>query len=279
MAGMSLKIITLIEDSPGKDPLLLFEHGLSFYIEKDGRKLLFDTGQSGAFLSNAERLQVNLPDLEYVALSHGHYDHSGGFRDLCEYTQGVQLILGRGFFNEKYSLHDTVYTFKGNNFNEEFLLKKKIPYRMITGAIEEILPDVFVVTDFPRNIAGEKPNPRFQLLSGSSFIEDSFTDEILIVIDTPEGLVVLVGCSHPGIINMLEAVKNRFNKPLYAVFGGTHLVDASEERIVNTVDYFRKSTIQKIGACHCTGEKAIERLRSLGDRFLEVHTGSTFYLD
>ncbi len=276
MTGMSVKIITLIEDSPGEDPLLLFEHGLSFYIEKDGRKLLFDTGQSGAFLSNAERLQVDLSDLEYVVLSHGHYDHSGGFRDLCEYAQRFQLILGRGFFNEKYSLHDTVHTFKGNNFNEEFLLKKKISYRMITGAIEEILPDVFVVTDFPRKIAGEKPNPRFQLLSGSSFIEDPFTDEILIVIDTPKGLIVLAGCSHPGIINMLEAVKTRFDKPLYAVFGGTHLVDASEERIVNTVDYFGKSTIQKIGACHCTGGKATELLHFLGDRFLQVHTGSMF---
>ncbi len=276
---MSLKIITLIEDSSGEDPLLLFEHGLSFYIEKDGRKLLFDTGQSGAFLSNAERLHVDLSDLEYVALSHGHYDHSGGFRDLCNYAKGFELILGRGFFNEKYSLHDTVHTFKGNNFNEEFLLKKKISYRMITGSTEEILPDVFVVTDFPRDNAGEKANPRFQLLSGSSFIEDSFTDEILLVIDTPRGLVVLVGCSHPGIINMLEAVKTRFDKPLYAVLGGTHLVDASEERIAQSVEYFRKSSIQKVGACHCTGEKAIEQLQSLGDIFLEVHTGSTFYLD
>jgi len=102
---MNLKITTLIENNPDDNNLLSSEHGLSLYIEIDEMKILFDTGQSGDFIKNAEKLNVDLSNLKYVVLSHGHYDHTGGFRNLVDKIgNSYKLIAGKDFFNNKYKL-------------------------------------------------------------------------------------------------------------------------------------------------------------------------------
>ncbi len=275
---MALKITVLIEDSPAADPLLKNEHGLSFYIEIDGHAILFDTGQSGAFMDNAERLGVDLLNLDYVVLSHGHYDHSGGFRALCEMSSGFELVTGSGFFTEKYSVKDSKHTFKGNNFNRDFLEKNGIIRRVIKDTVTELFPGVFTVTNFSRVNADELPSSVYELYDGSSFSKDPFADEILLALDTPKGLVVLVGCSHPGIKNMLDTVSSALDRPLYALIGGIHLIEADEKRITSTAEYFEKSGIRYLGTCHCTGEHAQNKLKSLGERFMEVRTGNKILL-
>ena len=125
---MSIKITTLIENTPGEHLALKNEHGISFYIEKDDYKVLFDTGQSDAFLYNAQQLNIELDRLDYVVLSHGHYDHSGGFTHLTEKTNNFTLITGKGFFDGKYGKIKTSYEYLGNNFNSDLLKKKKIKH-------------------------------------------------------------------------------------------------------------------------------------------------------
>ncbi len=272
---MALNITVLIEDTLGTNPLLKNEHGLSFFIEKDHSKFLFDTGQSGAFMGNAELLGADLSTVEYVFLSHGHYDHTGGFRALTEKVKGFTLVIGNGFFTEKYSLHDERHTFKGNNFNEEFLIKNKVSYMFVKKSMEEILPGVYVVTRFSRKHRNGEISPRYQLLQDDRFVPDPFTDEILLVIDSPKGLVVFAGCSHPGIRNMLDTVKTLFNRPLHAVFGGIHLIEAPDERIAVTAEYFRKSSLKYLGVCHCTGEKAAEVLWKTNTAYHYIRTGSS----
>lgn len=273
---MALKITVLVEDSPAADPMLKNEHGISFHIEIDGHSILFDTGQSGAFIDNAELLGVDLLNLDYVVLSHGHYDHSGGFRALCEICSGFEFVTGSGFFTEKYSSKDSKHTFKGNNFNKDFLEKNGITRRVIEDTVTELFPGVFTVTNFNRANADEMPSSVYELYDGFSFSKDLFTDELLLAIATPKGLVVLVGCSHPGIKNMLDTVLSAINRPLYALFGGIHLIEADEERIRSTAEYFEKSGISHLGTCHCTGENAQNKLKSLGERFMEIRTGSRF---
>ncbi len=273
---MALKITVLLEDSPGTNPILKFEHGLSFFIQKDGHVMLFDTGQSGVFLDNARQLGIDMSKLDFVVLSHGHYDHSGGFRALCEISSGFQLVTGKGFFVEKYSVKEAEHTFKGNNFNKDFLEKKGIVRKVMKDTITELVPGIFAVTHFYKDNTDEVSSSAYKLYDGSMFRKDPFTDEILLAIDTPKGLVVLVGCSHPGIKNMLDTVLSALNRPLYAVLGGIHLIEASEERINSTINYFKKSGIRHLGTCHCTGEKAQNKLKSLGERFMEVKTGSRF---
>ena len=275
---MALKITTLIENSKGEHLALKSEHGISFFIEKDGHRLLFDTGQSGTFLENAEQLQVDLSDLEYVIISHGHYDHSGGLQALTGIAKKFELIVGDGFFNKKYGFKNNSYEFLGNNFDEVFLSEKEIPYRFVTDDITEILPGIYVITNFPRIHKDEVINTRFKLMENGDFVEDPFKDEILIAIDTPEGLVVLLGCSHPGIKNMLDSVRKLLSKQIYAVLGGTHLVEASDSSFDISMEYLKNSEMQVIGVSHCTGIKAIDNLSISNDRYIHNTTGSIFKL-
>lgn len=115
-----IRITTLIENSIGEHLALRNEHGLSICIEMPRNKILFDAGQSGDFIYNAHQLQIDLTDLECVVLSHGHYDHTGGLRDLLNVTTGFELVTGRGFFREKYAERNGAHEYLGNNFTAEF---------------------------------------------------------------------------------------------------------------------------------------------------------------
>ncbi|MCK5672318.1 MAG: MBL fold metallo-hydrolase [Spirochaetales bacterium] len=276
---MGLRITTLIENTKGEHLALKSEHGISFFIEKDGHKLLFDTGQSGTFLENAEQLQTDLSNLEYVVISHGHYDHSGGFRALTGIAKKFELIVGDGFFNNKYGYRNNSYEFLGNNFKEDFLKENKISYRLVNKDITEILPGIYVITNFSRVHNDEVINPRFKLLKDGVYKDDPFNDEVLVAVDTPEGLVVLLGCSHPGMKNMLDAAGNLPGKSIYAVLGGTHLIEASDNSMDISMDYLNNSEMKVIGISHCTGQKAISNLSISNDRYCHNRTGSSLIIE
>ncbi|MGI6783428.1 MAG: MBL fold metallo-hydrolase [Aminivibrio sp.] len=272
-----VRITTLIENSPGEHHGLLTEHGISFCVEKDGRKILFDTGQSGAFLQNAAKLAVDLTDVECAILSHGHYDHSGGLRSLAEINTGFTLRTGEGFFTPKYGFRRGAYDFLGNDFDEAFLKEKGIKHRTASSPLEEILPGVFILADFPRINHDETINPRFVLEKGGAFEADPFNDEILLAVETKAGIAVLLGCSHPGMRNMLDAVKARLKAPIAAVLGGTHLVEAKGGILEKSLEYLKLADIPYIGMSHCTGKEAMDRLEAESQGFFRNVTGSSLW--
>jgi len=272
---MPVKITTLIENSAGEHLALKMEHGISFYIEKDDHKILFDTGQTGTFLENAEQLRVDLRDLESVVLSHGHYDHSGGIRSLSQLTTGFKLYMGQGFFDEKYGFKNNSYEYLGNNFDEKFLQERGITYQFVDQPLLEISPGVYVVTQFPRKHQDEVINPRFKVMKNGSFQADPFDDEVLLVVDTEEGLVVLLGCSHPGMKNMLDAVTEHIKRPIYAVLGGTHLVESSDSSRGKSISYLDNDSLKVIGVSHCTGQVALDQLAASNRHYFHNHTGSS----
>lgn len=269
-----IRITTLIENSPGEHLALRNEHGISFCIETEHGKVLFDTGQSASFLRNAEELRIDLSDLDYVVLSHGHYDHSGGFRALAEAVSGFELVVGKGFFNEKYASVNGGFEFLGNNFTRDFLDRRSIRFSELETPVRELIPGVHVLGQFPRIHKDEVVNPRFRLLTDGVSIPDSFDDEIMLVIETAEGLVVLLGCSHPGMRNMLDAAKQRFSKPIYAVMGGTHLVEATSEVTKAAYEYLRTEGVSLIGVSHCTGERGMKILSDIRHSYFHNRTGS-----
>jgi 7,8-dihydropterin-6-yl-methyl-4-(beta-D-ribofuranosyl)aminobenzene 5'-phosphate synthase len=272
---MSVKITTLIENSPGEHHALQTEHGISFFIEKDGHNILFDTGQSGTFIENATQLRADLTSLEYVVLSHGHYDHSGGVRELIKVSSNFQLIMGQGFFAEKYGYKNNFYEYLGNNFDEKFLNDQGISYQFVKQQLSELVPGVYVVAGFPRIHKDEVINPRFKVYKDGTFLADPFDDEVLLAIDTTEGLVVLLGCSHPGMKNMLAAVTSLIDRPVYAVLGGTHLVEASEHSLGISMEYLQNDALKLIGVSHCTGQIAMDRLAASNSRYYHNRTGSS----
>jgi len=269
-----IRITTLIENSPGEHLALKHEHGVSFCIEANGRKVLFDSGQSGSFIENAAQLRIGLDDIEFVVVSHGHYDHSGGVRALADVTANFELVFGKGFFEDKYAERNGGYEFLGNNFTQTFLEQRGLRFSELDSPVRELVPGVYALGGFPRIHADEVINPRFKLLRKDSFVPDPFDDEIMLVIDTPKGIVALLGCSHPGMRNMLDAVKTRFKKPIHAVLGGTHLVEASAEGVKASADYLVNSDIGTIGVSHCTGSGAMKILGESEKHYYHNRTGS-----
>lgn len=270
---MNIRITTLIENSPSNKEALYYEHGLSFLIEADDKTILFDTGQSGDFYKNARVLHKDLNKIDYVFLSHGHYDHTGGVKTLLkEIKKRPQFIVGEEFFLLKYKrLIDNKYKFNGNSFDEEYLKDNDVPMIKIENGLHYLTKNIIVFHGFQRKTEFETLNNHFYIKEGSKYIQDDFNDEIALGIRTEKGLVVIVGCSHVGIINILTSITDKINIPIYAVIGGTHLVEADEMRMEQTLKAFMKLNIQMIAVSHCTGQEAI--------KYLQMNLENTFILN
>lgn len=275
---MKTRIVTLVENKLGEHTGLKTEHGLSFYIEENEKKIIFDTGQSDYFIQNAQKLNIALNNIDAVALSHGHYDHSGGFRSLVKLTTSFNLFIGKGFFEKKHATDGISYEYLGNDFDEQFLSDRNINYKFVDEPMRQIVPGVFALTQFPRIHPDENINPRFVLETGQGFVPDPFSDELCLAVDTEKGFVVIVGCSHPGIKNILDAASTLLPKAIYAVIGGTHLIEASQNSIEISVQYFNESKLGAIGVSHCTGEKAAQKLEKSNHAFFRNTTGHSLVL-
>lgn len=277
---MKLTITTLIEDMPDDAGKLKYEHGLSLYLETEDTKCLFDTGQSGEFVENAEALGKTLDDLDCVFLSHGHYDHGGGMSRLLPYlNRQTEVIVGEEFFCPKYKETETGRRFNGVRFQSEDIQGNGNPLRLIRGTSERISSRMTVYHHFERKNKYETVSPSmlsmYQGTEGTVFAPDDFRDEIALGIETERGLVVVAGCSHAGIINILQSIQEQAGVPVYGVVGGTHLIDADEDRVRWTAQELKKMGIQRIAVSHCTGDEGMRRLEDVfGEQFVRNNTGS-----
>lgn len=276
-----LRITTLIENMPDEEGKLLAEHGLSLHIEFDGKRILFDTGQTGDFVKNAEVLGIDLKDLDDIIISHGHYDHSGGVMTLLsEIENPIPFYVGEGFFAPKYKhLSDGTYRYNGNPFTEQELSVEKADLRRVTEDVTELTDKILLFKNFPAVSGFEHRNEKFVLPDGDAYIVDSFGEEIALGLRTSKGLVLIVGCSHVGICNILQVVSSRVEEPIYAVLGGTHLMEADEERLGKTMEVFRKFGVHCVAVSHCTGEQGIALAKeTFGERFVLNNTGNKFVI-
>jgi 7,8-dihydropterin-6-yl-methyl-4-(beta-D-ribofuranosyl)aminobenzene 5'-phosphate synthase len=306
---MSTQITTLIENNQDPDRTLMAEHGLSFFIHHGGTNILFDTGQSDKFLANADTLKVDLSTVHHVVLSHGHYDHTDGFPHLVQQLErkgtppGFTLNIHRAFFDPKYSSENGSLRYIGCGWDRQWATSQSFTLNYVEGRGTTLAPGVHLVTAFDRTHPLEVHNPRFVVSRVSSEAAgttaaatqkttarpvspddptleiDDFRDEQAIVLETPKGLVVLVGCSHPGIMNMLDTVRSRFTAPIFAVLGGTHLVEARGERLEEALDYLSDEAIPRVGPSHCTGEEAMNALARRNPRFFPNVSGTTLTVD
>ena len=251
-------IITLMENTPSENKSLINQHGLSFMIKVNDHRLLFDCGQGDAFWHNAEKLNVSLNHVDTVLLSNNHYDHAAGFLDFLR-NGGTckELILGKDFFDKKYASADsTKFTDLSGGFSEQLLTDHyNVNYRFCEDCIE-LYPGIYAFNGFERTHSIETIPKRFvRIRPDGSCKQDDFHDEISMIIDTDKGLIVIVGCSHPGILNMLTSIQKKFQKSIYALFGGTHLMEADETRIENSIQEMKSIGLSVFGLCHCSGEK------------------------
>jgi 7,8-dihydropterin-6-yl-methyl-4-(beta-D-ribofuranosyl)aminobenzene 5'-phosphate synthase len=209
--------------------------GFSCLIEGTEKTILFDTGtQPQILMHNVNFLNVDLSKVQQIVISHNHGDHTGGLSAVLERNHEVTVYLPI-------------------SFPSEFIAR-----------VEKLRAKVQTV-DKPLEIC------RNVYLTGE--MGDDIKEQSLII-DTSKGLIIVTGCSHPGIVNILKLSKKILDKPIYLVLGGFHLLDKSDAELQKVLEGFKELKVEKCGATHCTGEKAIAMLKnSFGENYLPMGTG------
>ncbi|MGM9934768.1 MAG: MBL fold metallo-hydrolase [Clostridium sp.] len=283
-----MKITTLIENTGDDEGLLKNEHGLSFFIETSHGNILFDTGQSGDFIENAEKMNIDLRTTDKVILSHSHYDHCRGLKRLFNtFEINTNVVLGKNFFlnRERYRyvtkdekdlyLKYGKYKFIGIDFDEEYLKSKKAEISYVSEKMMKINDEIYVFSNFERIHEKEKENRNMMIkVSEDKFVTDKFDDEICIGVKCDYGLIILLGCSHPGILNIIDSIRKVSGERIIGIIGGTHLIKSDEERIEETAEYLKKLDLKFIGLSHCTGEKAVRIINKKCKNIFSNKTGS-----
>lgn len=265
---MELKITTLIENHASMNKNLKYELGISMLVETDGKRILFDTGDSGDFIQNAKTLHADLNHLDACVISHSHFDHVGGYKKFVEnFPNPVPLYVGSEFFKAKYSQQeDKSYRDAGVVFDESYLEAHSIAIHKVVGKQEKISENIYLFHNFEVSNDFEEVESHFYTKKDDKYIKDKFDDEIALGIKTTEGLVVLVGCSHIGIVNILTQIKTLTQLPIRAVIGGTHLIHSSKDRIAKTIETFDKLGVEIAATSHCTGDLGMQMME---DHFKE----------
>lgn len=258
---MSYRITILCENAVGPVSGTLGEHGFSALIEWQDGALLWDTGQGFTLLHNAQRMNKNLHNLQLVALSHGHYDHSGGLLPLLR-TCGPKLIFSHpAIFTPRYRHKDTGESLSlGMPYPKEYLEGQGASFDL-SDQYREIAPRIWLTGQVKRTTAFEAGDSGLYLdTCGCS--RDPFDDDQSLVITTSRGLVVLLGCCHAGLINTLTHIAEKTGRTdISAVIGGTHLGFCSPQQLDQTVAALRNWQISKLAVSHCTGFAAAARLK------------------
>lgn len=276
---MKFRITTICENVSPISRGLVAEHGFCLLIECSGVKILFDTGQGLGITNNAFRLGLNLRQVDYIVLSHGHYDHTGGLVHVLEGADRPTVIVHPSLFNEKYGVADGGGSvFIGSNFPRkmvESLSNLVFPDEKveIEGGVE-VLSNVEMKTDF------EKVSPGLYFLHDGVLVPDMVEEELSLVLKTDDGMVIIVGCSHRGIINIVkEAIRVCGIERVRAIVGGFHLERATRMQISKTIEALKKFDVERVYVSHCTGVEAFVEMRNkLGRKVLYNMVGRVIEL-
>ena len=261
-----IKITTIVENQ-SKHGNLLSEHGLSLLIECDNKCILFDTGASDLIVKNAMSLAVNPADIDYIILSHGHYDHTGGLK----YMENKKVYVHPDIFIPKYKKINSQYKYIGLPHAREYYEKENNIEFVEVQQSTKLTENVELHVDFKKQVVGD-----FYLRTNNNYIHNVFTDELALSINTNNGLVIVTGCAHSGIINIIEKViEDNGTRTIYALLGGFHLVNLSQKEVKIIAEKINHYHIKKIGISHCTGDKLAKYLNeshvfnyNVGDCFI-----------
>lgn len=257
---MAVKIQVLVEDTGSEQLSLGTEHGLSLFVSTPEAKFIFDCGATGLAWENARRMNAPIREAAFVVISHSHYDHAGGFPQLFQWAAPKKLYVGAGFWEEKYAADPAGgrFTYLGAGFGEGALREFGIEAETVED-VKEVAPGAWLLGNFPRIHDFETIPRRF--VKGEGRAPDDFSDEICLALAEGDGLAVVAGCSHPGILNMVQTVRQRLNKPVYSVIGGTHLKEAAEARLDLTLKELKEAGLKRLALCHCSGGAVRDRLK------------------
>ena len=251
------------------------EHGWSVFLETEYGNYLFDTGAGKTVINNAQQFGKNLSSIKGIILSHHHFDHTGGLLSVLEHTGKVKVYAHPELFKISYSVRNGVERYIGIPHRRELLESKGAEFIFNTG-FTEIAPGVMFTGEVPRKTSFEKGDPDLKLKCENGYIQDTVIDDQTLIVNTSKGLVIILGCSHAGIINTINYVLEKTGqKHIYTIFGGTHLGPADEETKAKSLAALKEFNIEKIGTSHCTGlETSLRVLQEFGERFFFCNVGT-----
>jgi 7,8-dihydropterin-6-yl-methyl-4-(beta-D-ribofuranosyl)aminobenzene 5'-phosphate synthase len=241
------------------------EWGFSALVVADGHRVLLDTGgHADTVLENARDLKIDLSDVQDVILTHNHWDHVSGLltlrKEMMKKNPAAlsRVYVARGIFYSRPSLE--------GEKNPVIALKKE--YEATGGKFieldkaSEIFPGAWLTGPVPRKHPEHNWSSTGKVETPAGLVEDTIPEDQSLVLNTPEGLVVITGCGHAGIVNILTFSREQFpNEPVQAVIGGLHLFPASDQQLDWTADKLKEFNVQNLLGAHCTGIEAVYRLR------------------
>ena len=250
-----LEVTVLVNDRVDKAGFLA-EHGFSCWVDTGENKFLFDTGGGLVLDHNARLLDIRLDHADAVILSHGHDDHSGGLSSVFRRNPDVTVGVHPHAFTPRFIREEEGV--RANSFSRytSSSIAKECGRLVLTESPTELFPGVSVTGTTPREYNTEHLNAGYYL-DASGTLSDPFTDDQAAFIETEAGTVVLVGCAHSGLANIMEHVADLTGRRrIHAIIGGLHLSEASGDTMDNVLDMLVEFDVKMLGMAHCTGVNA-----------------------
>lgn len=276
-----MKFTFLMENKTYKSGLLA-EHGLSLLIETKGHNLLFDAGATGAFVSNCVKMGIDLEKVDMAVISHGHYDHTGGFPEFCRINAKAPVFMHRNALRTSYGMEngELEKETSGIRWTDEEL--KKMASRIVfTDGVLKLDDNIYLTGTVPVDedfIPTEKFYYKETTPEGEKIIEDDMSHEQCLVIKEAGGIFIFSGCSHRGVINAINVCKSIFpGEPVRALVAGMHLYSSPREAGEKVVEQVARENIEKLFPVHCTGIEGISMLKTAaGDRCIIAGAGDEY---
>lgn len=277
-----MEIVTVIENTVGaQTPELDCEPGLSFYFDYNGKKILFDTGVSDKMIENARKLNIPLEEIDICVISHWHFDHTGGLEKLLELNKKVKVYIKESDSSEFYFKLGFLKKYIG----VPVAVFKKYSDRLVYLKDDiEPVPGFSLLTKITQKRPLVKGNRKLLEKTGSGFTQDDFSHELVASLKVNDGVVIITGCSHNGVLNMVDTVKEKYpDEAIVSVIGGFHLMGIpllknsmsvspaeAEDIAREMLDY----GIKKTYTMHCTGPRAYAIMKNvMGDRLDYLASG------
>jgi len=275
-----MKVTCVVDDAVCDHSPFWGEHGVAFLIETESGRVLFDTGQSGTvLLHNLELLGIGPKAINALAISHAHYDHTGGLPALLDGVAGIPLHAHPDLFRERFSRREGAIESVGLSLDRE-ALEQRVTLRL-SAEPTEILPGVWTTGEITDRAEpeGRSAHHLVRGLGIEGWEPDPYRDDMALVLETGEGLVLLCGCCHAGLLNTLAHVRRTFGTGITAVVGGTHLLHADEAHLRRVIEVLRELGVPRLYLNHCTGQRAYVTLaQAFGEKVAPCPAGTRLSL-